>query len=415
MNKKVAIKVGTNGCVQLPREVAQRYHLQPGTPLYLEEREMGWSVSRPLSHLAKVYIEPTTHCNLACRMCVRSHFDDQGVMTLPVFERLLEGVRQLPSPPKIFFGGFGEPLVHPHIVEMVAQAKTVAASVELITNGTLLDETMGRGLIAAGLDVLWVSIDGVTPQSYADVRLGAELPQVLANLNRFRQLRPAAHRPRPEIGISFVAMRRNIAELPALLDLGEHLGATRFLVTNVLPYTQEMCSEVLYHRLLHQITYVPSPWVPTLNMPRMEVNETTREPLLRALWGQQNLSLSGDNLGAANDRCPFILAGAVAVAWDGGVSPCLPLMHSHLSYLEARRPRFSRRYVVGNVAEHTLPILWNDPQYVDFRARVQRFEFAPCTFCGGCELSETNEEDCIGSTFPTCGGCLWAQGLIQCP
>jgi len=26
-----------------------------------------------------------------------------------------------------------------------------------------------------------------------------------------------------------------------------------------------------------------------------------------------------------------------------------------------------------------------------------------------------NLEDCFGNSAPTCGGCLWAQGLIQCP
>jgi hypothetical protein len=46
---------------------------------------------------------------------------------------------------------------------------------------------------------------------------------------------------------------------------------------------------------------------------------------------------------------------------------------------------------------------------------VQGFAFAPCTFCGGCEMLDGNEEDCLGNEFPACGGCLWAQGLIQCP
>jgi hypothetical protein len=30
-------------------------------------------------------------------------------------------------------------------------------------------------------------------------------------------------------------------------------------------------------------------------------------------------------------------------------------------------------------------------------------------------MSEANEEDCFGNGFPTCGGCLWAQGVLQCP
>ncbi|MEX0973885.1 MAG: hypothetical protein WD024_00830 [Bacillota bacterium] len=31
------------------------------------------------------------------------------------------------------------------------------------------------------------------------------------------------------------------------------------------------------------------------------------------------------------------------------------------------------------------------------------------------EYSEKNQEDCTGNKFPTCGGCIWAQGVIQCP
>jgi hypothetical protein len=55
------------------------------------------------------------------------------------------------------------------------------------------------------------------------------------------------------------------------------------------------------------------------------------------------------------------------------------------------------------------------PEHLSFRDRVQDFDFAECTICGSCDLAEKNEEDCIGNTFPTCGGCLWAQGVVQCP
>jgi hypothetical protein len=46
---------------------------------------------------------------------------------------------------------------------------------------------------------------------------------------------------------------------------------------------------------------------------------------------------------------------------------------------------------------------------------VQSFAFPPCTYCGGCEMSISNQEDCFGNHFPACGGCLWAQGVVQCP
>ncbi len=170
---------------------------------------------------------------------------------------------------------------------MVAQAKAVAQSVELITNGTLLTRDISSQLIVGGLDVLWISLDGVNPEHYADMRLGGALLSVLENIEGFRQARRAGHLPKPEIGIAIVAMQRNLADLPTLLAWSTRLGASRYMVTNVLPYTEEMCSEVLYRRVLHEITYVPSIWVPSLDLPRMELSEATRKSLYRVLRGGQ--------------------------------------------------------------------------------------------------------------------------------
>jgi MoaA/NifB/PqqE/SkfB family radical SAM enzyme len=220
--------------------------------------------------------------------------------------------------------------------------------------------------------------------------------------------------PTPRIGIAFVAMKRNVADLPAVLRLGGQLGATRFLVSNVLPYTPEMHDEVLYSRVLADMVHLSSTWIPQVCLPKLDVDDATREPLYRVMRGGRSLSLAGISPGETNDYCPFIESGATAIGWDGRLSPCLPLLRNHTSYLDERE-RFSRRYVVGNINERDLADVWNAPEYAAFRERVQTFDFSPCTRCGGCALSEANEEDCFGSTFPTCGGCLWAQGLIRCP
>jgi len=369
----------------------------------------------PRRPLAKVYVEPTNGCNLQCRTCIRNSWDEPvGLMSALTFTRLLSGLHAFTPMPSVFFGGFGEPLAHPGIVEMTVQAKSLGATVELITNGTLLTPSLSHQLIAAGLDRLWVSLDGATPESYADVRLGAALPRVLDNLAHFRDARQPVHPARPEIGIAFVAMKRNIADLPDLIHLGSRLGASHFLVSNVLPYTAEMRDEVLYARSLSYGYLPPSRWAPQINLPKIDWNTTTREPLYRLMRSHPNLVLAGAALGDAYNRCPFIERGAAAVGWDGRLSPCLPLLYNHLSFVNEQE-RFSQRYTVGNVAEHSLSDLWQTPEYVAFRQRVQAFDFSPCLFCGGCNYSETNEEDCFGNSRPTCGGCLWAQGLIQCP
>jgi MoaA/NifB/PqqE/SkfB family radical SAM enzyme len=368
-----------------------------------------------VTHLAKVYIEPTNACNLDCLTCFRHGWDEQnGRMTGETFAAVLASLPAIDPLPTVYFGGIGEPLFHKRTVEWVAQAKALGARVELITNATLLTERKSRELIEAGLDLLWVSIDGARPESYADVRLGAELPRVIENLALFRQLRRGSHNPKPEIGIAFVAMKRNIADLPAVLALGLKLGAKHFNVSNVLPVTPDLQAEQLYTRALRDLTYTASHRVPRVSLPKMDFNELTREALLQAFQSGYNVSYAGNNWGGANDVCNYIESGTMSVAWDGGVSPCWPLMHTHISYLHGK-PRLNRRHVLGNVRERALRDLWLDPVYVAYRRRVQSFAFAPCTVCGGCELSEANEEDCIGNGFPSCGGCLWAQGVIQCP
>jgi MoaA/NifB/PqqE/SkfB family radical SAM enzyme len=336
-------------------------------------------------------------------------------MTDETFAAILDGLAALDALPTVYFGGIGEPLSHRQIAAWIAAAHALGARTELITNGTMLNERVARDVIDAGLDVLWVSMDGAHPESYADVRLGAELEHVLANVRRFITLRKGfSHHPRPELGIAFVAMKRNIADLPDVLQLGIDLGARQFSVSNVLPVTEELQGEMLYARARNDLAYIHSTRVPRLSLPRMDFDETTRDVLFKAFQAGYNVSFGGQNWAEANDVCNYVEGGTMSVAWTGDVSPCWPLMHTHISYLH-NKPRVSHRHVIGNVRDRGLSDLWLDPEYVAYRERVQGFAFAPCTFCGGCDLSEANEEDCLGNPAPVCGGCLWAQGVIQCP
>lgn len=414
-DKEWYAQVDEEGRLILPSEVASRYRIKPGVRVHLDENANGLRVRRPATQLAKLYVEPTNQCNLDCRTCIRNVWDEpSGMMSDAVIARVMEGLRAFSPRPTVFFGGFGEPLFHRKIVEMVAQAKSLGASVELITNGTRLTEDLSRDLIVAGLDVLWVSLDGATPESYADVRLGAALPQVIENVKCFRNARRALNRRVVQIGVAFVAMKRNVADLPDILRLGRDIGASRFVVTNLLPYTDEMQKEVLYCRVLSESSSPPSVWVPHLSLPKMDANKITRESLYRLMSSTTDVTWADRNMRGTENRCPFVESGAGAIGWDGRFSPCLPLLYSHVSFRDDRE-RFSRRWVIGNVTERNLPDLWNAPEHIAFRERVQVFDFSPCTICGGCDLSQANEEDCFGNTFPTCGGCLWAQGVIQCP
>ena len=186
----IRVRLDEQGHLVLPPELMERFGFTDGAAVRVEERGDAITLGRTSVSLARVYVEPTTVCNLRCRTCIRNVWDEPpGMMSSRTFARIIDGVRSVSPLPTLFFGGFGEPFAHPGLLAMLATAKSVACAVELITNGTRLDEDTRDELVRIGLDRPWVSIDGATPESYADVRLWDALPQVAEDLARLRELR----------------------------------------------------------------------------------------------------------------------------------------------------------------------------------------------------------------------------------
>lgn len=298
---------------------------------------------------------------------------------------------------------------------MVALAKSTGAFTEMITNGLLLDDRMARDLISAGLDSIVVSIDGVSEEAHADIRSGADLGTVRRNVEALRMLRDHSNLATPEIGLEFVLMRRNVHEVRHLLRLARSMDAAFIILSHVLPYTEGMVQETLYGSTAGaSYPHHRSKWVPEVLLPRLDWRRELDTHILELLQHSTQNSLPPDAVNGAGGYCRFVNEGAMAVSWDGGVSPCISMMHSYDCYVLGRQKRI-RRCVFGNLENQSPLEIWNQPDYVRFRDVVCRFDFAPCTDCTGCDLSVSNEEDCYGNRFPTCGDCLWAKGVIQCP
>lgn len=417
MKKKsrIPIQVKNTGQINLPAEIADQYDLSPGTHIELELTENGIIIHHHRQRITRIYIEPTNRCNLNCSTCMRNVWDEPlGLMTHTTFDKILRDAAKLTAPPDIFFGGFGEPLSHPAILSMVERAKKIGGAVELITNGILLSKEICNGIIEAGLDRLWVSIDGANPASYEDVRLGDELPLVLENLQTLKHLKETRSSPIPRLGIAFVAMRRNVGDLPEVVAIGKRLGADKFSISNVLPHTSELRDQILYERALSDSDFEPSIGSPEISLPRMDINLQPLEIITGLLHNRNTLQIAGKNLSLGTNHCPFVNKGSISIRWDGLVSPCLPLLHSHVSYL-GDTFRKSSAYHLADINKLNLANIWHLPAYAALRERLREFDFSPCVLCNSCGMAEGNLEDCFGNVQPACGGCLWAQGFIQCP
>lgn len=370
--------------------------------------------------LTKLYVEITTACNLDCIMCVRRAWNERiGSMPRTSFAALMQQAAELPCPPTIHLSGYGEPMAHPHFLEFVRLAKETGAKVEATSNGTLLDEEMARALLDLDLDRLVVSLDGASSASFEEIRARGSFQQVIDNLHTLKRLRMqgvgrrGGRHANPQLALAFVAMRENIADLDKLPRLANQLGAWEILVSNLVPHTAELEQEILYSRALTACAYRASRWVPSLSLPKLDFNADTLEPIAGVFNTTASVNMVGASLSARNDYCRFVQEGYAAVRSDGEVSPCLSLLHDHPEYIRGRRKDVTH-HSFGNINRRTLGEIWASPAFVEFREQVRAFHFSPCTTCGGCERFPYNFEDCTGNGFPTCGGCLWAQGFVQC-
>lgn len=285
----------------------------------------------------------------------------------------------------------------------------------MTSNAMLLTPATAHRLIDAGLDQFAVSIDGASDEIYENIRPGSSLEQITRNVAHLYGLSKAKAMTPIRIGIVFVAMKRNIQDLPHIEQIARTIRASFILVTNFLPYTADLQNEILYRVRpgANASTGVPSSplWV----LPNMDLNEETMKPLSKILRGPlSDFAFLDFPLSKRNNYCPFVGDGSVAVGWHGGIYPCLPLMHAYTCFIRNREKRFLS-CEFGRLTDQPLQAIWKDAVYLSFRNLVRTFNFSPCTDCSGCELAESNEEDCYNNKFPVCGDCLWARGVLRCP
>lgn len=313
------------------------------------------------------------------------------------FQNLAANLETLPDLKRVIFTSFGEPLTHPHILDMVEAVRNYDLAVTIGTNGLLLSPKIARELVKLGVDRVMISIDGGKPETYNEVR-GAMLSQVVENIHRLNETKRQLGFLYPAVGIEFVALRSNVNELSDLARLAQQLNVSRILISNVLAYTEEMREEILYG-------YEP---IPTF--------KTSSWALRADAWVMWALQEMPRMHWGAEQRCRFVQDHSIVVGWDGGVSPCYALSHNYSYYaIDGRKKRVSR-YVLGNVDSQSLAEIWMSEEYVRFRSEVRAYRFPSCPNCDlreTCDLREQNK-GCWGWN-PSCADCLWAQDIIRCP
>jgi MoaA/NifB/PqqE/SkfB family radical SAM enzyme len=194
---------------------------------WLNERELAARAEFVRSAPSKIEIEITNRCNLSCRHCIRSKPGFEawlGDISLDDFQKLL---RQFPRTLTLTLTGFGEMMVHPRFLDIVASARQILPHANILgyTNGLLINQTVdAEDLVRSGIGQVHFSLDAATAETYQTVRCSPKFDQVIAAIRSVLDARRRLHSSRPFVGINFTMMNENFREAPDYVRLGAELG-----------------------------------------------------------------------------------------------------------------------------------------------------------------------------------------------
>jgi len=172
---------------------------------------------------ARVRLESSSACNLRCRHCstgANYGNDARQLMSAALFDRVAAELRSNEALVSCVMYLGGEPLMNPRLASMIRRLRdeTTATRIHFVTNAMLVTEEKARDLAASGVEKIYVSIDGRTPEENDRLRLGSRYETVRGNVRLLiRHLRPAG----VDVCISNVVPRRpgdpEVREVPDFL------------------------------------------------------------------------------------------------------------------------------------------------------------------------------------------------------
>ena len=288
----------------------------------------------------------TRTCNLNCIHCYSQSKNLQynNELTLEEGKAFIDDISAFGSPVMLFSGG--EPLMHPHFLDLCFYSKSKGMRAVISTNGTLITKELASELKKVGLSYVGISLDGL--EAVHDRFRGKKgaFREALEGINYAKEAGI-------KVGLRFTVNKRNAQEIPGIFKLLEEeniprvcfyhlvyagrgtklidedlsLEETRQTVDTILELTKEIYSRDNSKEVLTVDNHADGPYI-YLKL----LKEGKREEAENVM---NLLKMNGGNSSGVGIGC---------VSWDG----------------EVYADQFWRHYSFGNIKERKFSEIWTD-------------------------------------------------------
>ncbi|MHB1697625.1 MAG: 12,18-didecarboxysiroheme deacetylase [bacterium] len=339
----------------------------------------------------------TRTCNLNCVHCYSQSKNLQynNELTLEEGKAFINDISAFGSPVMLFSGG--EPLMHPHFLDLCFYAKSKGMRAVISTNGTLITRELAKELKKVGLSYVGISLDGL--EAVHDKFRGKKgaFKEAINGINYAKEAGI-------KVGLRFTINKRNAQEIPGIFRLLEeenvprvcfyHLvyagrgtklmeedlshEETRQTVDTILELTKEIYSRDNAKEVLTVDNHADGPYIYLKLLKEGKKEEAENVMSL--------LKMNGGNSSGVGIGC---------VSWNG----------------EVYADQFWRHYAFGNVKERKFSEIWTDTSEPLMKQLKNKKEYVKgrCKDCKWLDICNGNfrvrseaKEDDLWAPDPAC-------------
>jgi MoaA/NifB/PqqE/SkfB family radical SAM enzyme len=312
-----------------------------------------------------VCVNVTNRCNLHCPGC-RFHYRDSKTegkdLSVEFFADICNQLKDMKTR-TITITGEGEPLLHPHLPDLIKYARAAGLRVTMTTNGTLLDESMVRTLVDLRLDHLKVSLWAGTLQEYTKSYPGINpenLDKIIEMLKLFSRYKREQKSMLPFVALHHPCTSNNYDKLDAIVDIAKTTRCNKITFSPVRLWKDDMQPLTLSPKQEQALCSSLIQTKKKLNA--IPLAHNIDEMLLRYKIGMK-----------VEEKLPCYVAWLYArIHIDGKVSGC----HNY-------------SLPMGDLTQQRLRDIWNDKPYRAFRRTVltrkglsSLGDSCNCDYCG---------------------------------
>lgn len=264
-------------------------------------------------------IEPTNICNFHCPLCPTGKGNlkqKKGFMDYNLFKTIIDELSPYLFQARLW--GFGEPLLHSQIFDMIDYLENRHIKTFISTNASILEkEDFAEKIVNSKLSVLIIALDGASQETYSKYRVGGNFENVIHSIKYIKKQKKIIKKKLPKIKLQFIVMRHNEHEIDKIKTISETLGI----------YLKIKTVSILHE---DEIGYLPTNTDYSRYKTNIAIQPSIPQP--RA--------------------CPYVWSWAT-ITWDGDVVSCCKDPH--------------RTNLMGTVISDTFQNIWRSEKFINFR------------------------------------------------